>query len=58
MEKFKKETVIGFTGYDINAKCVHNKHRLILTQNAYIINTVQKTQNWLKEWQDEKTKKI
>lgn len=31
---------------------------MILTQNAYIANTVQKTQKWLKEWQDEKTKKI
>lgn len=27
MDKFKKETVIGFTVYDINAKCVHSKHR-------------------------------
>lgn len=29
---------------------------MILTQNAYIANTVQKTQKWLKEWQDEKNK--
>lgn len=27
MDKFKRETAIGFTVYDINTKCVHNKHR-------------------------------
>lgn len=27
MDAFKRETVVGFTCYDINAKCVHNKHR-------------------------------
>ena len=27
MDAFKRETVVGYTCYDINAKCVHNKHR-------------------------------
>ena len=27
MDAFKKETVVGFTCYDINSKCVKNKHR-------------------------------
>lgn len=27
MDAFKRETVVGFTCYDINAKCVHSKHR-------------------------------
>lgn len=27
MDNFKKETVVGYTCYDINAKCVRNKNR-------------------------------
>lgn len=27
MDAFKKETVVGFTCFDINAKCVRNKNR-------------------------------
>lgn len=26
-DEFKRETVIDFTVWDINAKCVYNKHR-------------------------------
>lgn len=27
MDNFKKETAVGFTVWNINAKCVHSKHR-------------------------------
>jgi CO dehydrogenase/acetyl-CoA synthase gamma subunit (corrinoid Fe-S protein) len=27
MDAFKRETMIGFTCWDINAKCVHNRNR-------------------------------
>lgn len=27
MDDFKKETVVDYTCYDINAKCVKNRHR-------------------------------
>lgn len=42
-DTYKRETVVGFTCYDINAKCVHNKHRA-------------KDAKWLLELQEEKIK--
>lgn len=42
MDKFKKETVIGFTGYDINAKCVHNKHR---SKDAKLVKRMARRKN-------------
>lgn len=27
MDNFKRETLVGFTCYDINSKCVYNKNR-------------------------------
>lgn len=34
MDDFKKETVVGFTCFDINAKCCHSRYR---NQNAHMI---------------------
>lgn len=48
MDPFKKETMIGFTAWDINAKCVHNRNR---HKNAQMVkrNARRKFKNSLKK---------
>ena len=42
MDDFKRETVVGFTCFDINAKCVHNKHR---AKDAHMIKRIARRKN-------------
>ena len=53
---FKRETVIGFTSLDINAKCVQNKHR---AKDATIIKKMARRKNKqkLKKMLDNPTEK-
>lgn len=55
-DEFKRETVIGFTSLDINAKCVRNKHR---AKDATIIKKMSRRKNKqkLKKMLDNPTEK-
>lgn len=44
-DAYKRETVVGFTCYDINAKCVHNKHR---AKDARMIIRIARRKNKIK----------
>lgn len=42
MDDFKRETVVGFTCFDINAKCAHSKHR---AKDARMIKRIARRKN-------------
>lgn len=44
-DAYKRETVVGFTCYDINAKCVHNKHK---AKDARMIIRIARRKNKIK----------